>query len=92
MDAAGCKEVRHLLTQLSETLNGASVGGVEVPDVLILEDLHLATSLAEVLAPLASMPVDRAPFVIGTAAPVLQQVRTPFQPFGQYRPRYFNGT
>jgi neuron navigator 2 len=79
VDSAGCKEVRHLLAQISENL--ASGNTNDVPDVIILEDLHLASSLNDVLAPLSQLETSkvadgddvRTPFVIGTTGPVIQQ-------------------
>jgi len=83
IDAGGCKEARQFMSHVAECLSSGRADGGDVPDVVILEDLHLAPSLAEILAPLRHFESDKDrlafPYVIGTTSPILPQASTNLQ-------------
>ena len=71
------------MSHVAECLSSGRADGGDVPDVVILEDLHLAPSLAEILAPLRHFESDKDrlafPYVIGTTSPILPQASTNLQ-------------
>ena len=92
IDAGGSKEVRQFISHVAECVSSGRVDDGDVPDVVILEDLHLATSLTEILAPLAHVQTRKDgvpfPFVIGTTAPILPQTSTNLQLQYNFRCRH----
>lgn len=74
IDATSCKEVRQFLSHVTDCLMAGNLS--DVPSVIILEDLHLATSLNDVFSPLARLESSqdnlRFPYVIGTTGPMTQ--------------------
>lgn len=71
------------MSHVVECFSSGRVDDADVPDVVILEDLHLATSLSEILAPLTHVQSCREnvafPYVIGTTSPILPQTSTNLQ-------------
>ena len=68
--------MRHYLTQLIESLIAGHTHQDDVPDVVIVEDLHLATSLTDLLSPLSHLdssdPAVQFPYLIATTGPLMQ--------------------
>ena len=84
--------MRQFISHVAECVSSGRVDDGDVPDVVILEDLHLATSLTEILAPLAHVQTRKDgvpfPFVIGTTAPILPQTSTNLQLQYNFRCRH----
>ena len=75
IDATSCKEVRQFLSHTVECFLTGNCG--DVPDVIILEDLHLAPSLNDIFSPLIQLDSAKActkqfPYLIGTTGPMTQ--------------------
>lgn len=74
IDATGSKEARQFLCHIIENMSAGHLN--ELPDVVILEDLHLATSLNDVFSPLTQLETVQEnvkfPVIIGTTGPMTQ--------------------
>ena len=74
IDAKNCKEVRQFLSHVSESLSAGNFN--DVPDVIILEDLHLTSTLNDIFLPLSHVESLRDdlqfPYLIGTTGPMTQ--------------------
>ena len=74
VDATSSKEVKQFLTHVIDSLVAGNVS--EVPDVIILEDLHLTMSLNDIFSPFARLETTqenlRFPYIIGTTGPMTQ--------------------
>ena len=75
IDATSYKEVRQFLSHAVEQLLTGNCS--DMPDVIILEDLHLAPSLNDIFSPLIQLDSLKAstkqfPYLIGTTGPMTQ--------------------
>ena len=74
IDASSCKEVRQFFNHIKDSLTAGQTN--DIPDVIILEDLHLSTSFQDIFSPLACFETSNIgvqyPYVVATTSPMTQ--------------------